>query len=55
MRLAAIRPPRLRTVEEEGDRTATWLELFYDLVFVAVVAALGTRLASDTSAAGWAS
>lgn len=55
MRLAAIRPPRLRTVEEEGERTATWLELFYDLVFVAVVAALGTRLASDTSWSGWAS
>jgi len=55
VRLAAIRPPRLRTVEEEGDRTATWLELFYDLVFVAVVAVLGTRLLSDTSVAGWAS
>jgi low temperature requirement protein LtrA len=55
VRLAAIRPPRLRTVEEEGERTATWLELFYDLVFVAVVAALGTRLASDTAFAGWAS
>jgi low temperature requirement protein LtrA len=55
VRLAAIRPPRLRTVEEEGERTATWLELFYDLVFVAVVAALGTRLFSDTSWSGWAS
>lgn len=55
MRLAAIRPPRLRTIEEEGERTATWLELFYDLVFVAVVAALGIRLLADSSPMGWLS
>lgn len=31
-------PPRLRTVgEEEEERRATWLELFYDLVFVAAI------------------
>ena len=55
MRLAAISPPRLRTVDEDVERTATWLELFYDLVFVAVVAALGVRLAADTSWTGWLS
>ncbi len=55
MRLAAIRPPRLRTIEEEGERSATWLELFYDLVFVAVVAALGIRLLADSSFTGWMS
>lgn len=55
MRLAAIRPPRLRTIEEEGERSATWLELFYDLVFVAVVAALGIRLLADSSPMGWLS
>lgn len=54
MRLAAISPPRLRTVDE-GERTATWLELFYDLVFVAVVAVLAGRLASDSSWTGWLS
>lgn len=52
MKLAAIRPPRLQT-ETEDERNATWLELFYDLVFVATVAILGTRLAADTSASGW--
>jgi low temperature requirement protein LtrA len=55
VRIAAIRPPRLRTLSEEGERTATWLELFYDLAFVAVVAVLGVRLASDTSWTGWLS
>ncbi|MDJ0791067.1 MAG: low temperature requirement protein A [Acidimicrobiia bacterium] len=54
MKLAAINPPRLRTVEEE-HRSATWLELFYDLVFVAVVAVLSARLLDDTSWTGWLS
>ncbi len=44
MRLAALRPPRLRTGEPAGERSATWLELFYDLVFVVAVANLGHRL-----------
>jgi low temperature requirement protein LtrA len=48
VRLAAIRPPRLRTLDE-AERTATWLELFYDLVFVAAVAVLGGRLLADSS------
>jgi low temperature requirement protein LtrA len=34
---------------EESERTATWLELFYDLVFVAAVAMMGTRLVHDVS------
>jgi low temperature requirement protein LtrA len=55
VRLAAIQPPRLRTVEEGGDRSATWLELFYDLVFVVAVAVLGVRLIEDTSWTGLAS
>jgi low temperature requirement protein LtrA len=32
-----LRPPRLRTLAEEDDeneRHASWLELFFDLVFV---------------------
>ncbi len=52
MKLAAIKPPSLQT-EGEGERNATWLELFYDLVFVATVAMLGTRLVADTSLVGW--
>src|SRR5919202_1348369 len=33
-------PPRLRTMQEdeEEERRATWLELFFDLVFVVAVA-----------------
>ena len=48
MRLAALRPPRLRTIDEE-ERSATWLELFYDLAFVAAVAVLGGRILNDPS------
>jgi low temperature requirement protein LtrA len=50
-----LRPPRLRTYEEEGEteRRATWLELFFDLVFVVAVAQLATKLSKDTSAAGF--
>jgi low temperature requirement protein LtrA len=33
-----LEPPRLRTVEADEDRRATWLELFLDLVFVAAIA-----------------
>jgi low temperature requirement protein LtrA len=51
MRLASLRPPRLRTLDEE-DRAATWLELFYDLVFVAAVAVLGGRILQDPSWSG---
>jgi low temperature requirement protein LtrA len=54
MSFAAFAPPRLRTTEE-SERTATWLELFYDLVFVAAVAMMGTRLAHDVSWNGVAS
>ena len=54
MKFAAISPPRLRTAEE-SERTATWLELFYDLVFVAAVAMMGIRLAHEVSWMGVAS
>jgi low temperature requirement protein LtrA len=52
--LARITPPRLRTLEE-AKRTATWLELFYDLAFVAAVAVMGVRLAHDVTGPGIAS
>jgi low temperature requirement protein LtrA len=39
----------LRTAESEAERSATWLELFYDLVFVVAVANLGHRLLVDTT------
>ena len=48
MRVAALRPPRLRTIEDEtADRHATWTELFYDLVFVVAVAQLAARLLGE--------
>ncbi len=49
MKLATLRPPRLRTKDQEEHRTASWLELFYDLVFVVAVAGLGHRLLVDPS------
>lgn len=42
-------PPRLRHAEEEGDRRATWLELFYDLIFVAAIAQLSNYLETHIS------
>ena len=38
--------------KEEKERHATWLELFYDLVFVAVVSQLSENLSHDISLAG---
>jgi low temperature requirement protein LtrA len=42
-------PPRLRLPEQEDGRRATWLELFYDLVFVVAVGAIGGRLFKHAS------
>ncbi|MDZ8108295.1 MAG: low temperature requirement protein A [Nostoc sp. DedQUE12a] len=48
-----IQPPRLRIGEEtEEERRATWLELFYDLVFVVAVAQLAHNLKEDISLSG---
>lgn len=41
-----VRPPQLRLPTETRDRHATWLELFYDLVFAVVISVLGSRLSS---------
>jgi len=43
-----LEPPRLRTLggDEQDDRRATWLELFFDLVFVAAVGQLAAALSS---------
>lgn len=55
MNIARIAPPRLRTREQEGERSATWLELFYDLAFVVAVAVLSGRLLGDISFVGMGS
>lgn len=51
---ALFRPPRLRTGDDEGrERHATWLELFFDLVFVAAVSQLAGNLNKDYSPKGF--
>lgn len=48
-------PPRYHsphTREEDEDRKVGWLELFYDLVFVAAIVQLGNVLSADVSLAG---
>jgi low temperature requirement protein LtrA len=48
-----IRSPRLRgRAGEERERHATWLELFYDLVFVAAVSQLAGNLIKNYSLTG---
>lgn len=48
-------PPQLRIGDgiEEESRHATWLELFYDLVFVVAVSQLSHALSDDVSLAGF--
>lgn len=49
-----LQPPRLRIGEDsEEERRATWLELFYDLVFVVAVSQLAHNLNEDISLSGW--
>jgi len=49
-----LQPPRLRIGEDtEEERRATWLELFYDLVFVVAVSQLAHNLKEDISLSGW--
>ncbi len=48
-----LQPPRLRTLSEEGERHASWLELFFDLVFVVAITELSSQLVIDHSAGGF--
>ena len=48
-----LRPPKLRTGNQDKARHATWLELFFDLVFVVAVAELAHELSGDVSLAGF--
>ena len=53
MKLTAIaQPPRLWVAEPHHERRVTWMELFFDLIFVAAVAQIGAPLAKDYSWAG---
>lgn len=48
-----LEPPRLRTLEADQERRATWLELFLDLVFVAAIAEVALALGDEPTAAGF--
>ena len=53
MKKVLWKPPRLRIGEgAEAERHATWLELFYDLLFAAVVAQLTFQLSQNLSGFG---
>src|SRR5690349_13150855 len=45
-------PPRLIFADDEEERRVSWLELFYDLVFVVVISQLSHYLAEHVSLAG---
>jgi low temperature requirement protein LtrA len=50
-----LRPPTLRTLDSEVEpRRASWLELFFDLVFVVGVAELAQELVRDHDPGGFA-
>ncbi|PZV08608.1 MAG: low temperature requirement protein A [Leptolyngbya sp.] len=48
-----MQPPRLRGGEDDEARRATWLELFYDLVFVVAVSQVAHNLSQDVSLTGF--
>ena len=47
-----VKPIQLRNLGAEKDRKVTWTELFYDLVFVVVIAELSHNLFKHTSIIG---
>jgi low temperature requirement protein LtrA len=50
-----FQPPKLRREEcEEEDRRVTWLELFFDLIFVVAIAQLAHNFSEDFSLVGLA-
>ena len=55
MTRAIFQPPKLRREEcEEGKRSATWLELFFDLIFVVAIAQLAHNFQEEFSWLGFA-
>ena len=54
MRRSWLQPPQLRIGRgSEDERHATWLELFFDLVFVATIIQLSGNLSRDVSISGF--
>lgn len=55
MTKAIFQPPKLRREEcEDGERRATWLELFFDLIFVVAIAQLAYNFSADFTLMGLA-
>jgi inward rectifier potassium channel len=54
MRNRWFHPPHLHTPHEDPEKRATWLELFYDLIFVAAFIQLGDGLSNKASLEGFA-
>jgi low temperature requirement protein LtrA len=48
-----LRPPTVRTAAGAEERHASWLELFFDLVFVVAIAELARQLVLDHSLGGF--
>src|SRR6266568_4075367 len=48
-----VHSPRLWPSDPRSDRRVTWMELFFDLIFVAAVAEVGTPLTADYSWPGF--
>src|SRR6185503_12643518 len=46
---SVVQAPRLWTAEPGVHRRVTWMELFFDLIFVAAVAEVGAPLSTDYS------
>ncbi|MDP1551699.1 MAG: low temperature requirement protein A [Methanobacteriaceae archaeon] len=53
LRKDIILPPSLRISDDGEERHAEWLELFYDLVFVAAISIISLNLSSDYSFHGF--
>lgn len=50
---AVLRPPQLHSGDEGHQRRVTWMELFYDLIYVATLVQLGNYLSHDTTLHGF--
>lgn len=48
-----FRPPQLHLGDEESNRRVTWMELFYDLIYVATLVQLGNYLSDNTNIVGF--
>ena len=47
-----LRILRVETTPREQEEKTTWLELFFDLIYVAILIEMGNRLSHDLSLGG---